>query len=131
MVQGLEGRHRVPFVSYSTTGLTHDGDKWTEKDGSPVDWNKRGTVTLVDVPNNVWNSNVSITNADANAVAGYSITRGKPTDTAATTFGSLFSLGLKAKKDLIAARQERRRGPNDANEAASWVSAGQNVDPDD
>jgi hypothetical protein len=130
IMQGGDGTHRIPFMSYSTAGLQHKDGRWVDETGQPPDWNTRATVTLVDVPNAVWHRSISLTNQNANDVAGYAITKGKPTDTVSTTFGSLFSMGLKNKSDLIAARNDLYRAPQNENEALALKTEADKVNSD-
>jgi len=130
LMQGPDGFHRIPFVSYDTNGLEHKDGQWKEKDGSAPDWNKRASVSLVDLPNAAWNKQVVIPRKSANDVAGREISPGKPTDSVSSTFGGLFSLGLKNIGQMNAEREERERGPADEKEAESWVAAGDTADKD-
>ena len=129
VMQAPEGFHRIPFFEYSTSGLTYKNGQWTEADGSPVDWNKNATVTLVDLPTAAWNRQIRLTKGEANSIAGYQIAKGNPNDQVSTTFGSVFGLGLKNLDNINADRKERERGPKDANEAKEWVSAADSADP--
>ena len=128
LMHAPDGFHRIPFIEHDTAGLVNRDGQWFEKDGSPADWNKHSTVTLVDLPTAAWNQKVTLTRRDANAVAGYQISPGNPTGTLSTTFGSLFALGTKNLKQVADDRKERERGPKDANEAQSWVSATEGAD---
>lgn len=129
LMQGPVGYHRIPLITYGTGGMSHDGKAWNANDGGDVNWNDRATVTLVDLPNEAWNKQVTMTKGDVNRIAGYPIVKGKDTDSVQTSFGSLFSLGLQSKKQLADARTERLRGPKDENEALQWKSALEGIDP--
>jgi len=129
VMQAPDGFHRIPFFEYNTSGLTYKSGQWTEADGSPVDWNKHATVTLVDLPTAAWNRTITLTKSEANSVAGYQIVKGNPHDQVSTTFGSVFGLGLKNLDNINADRKERERGPKDVNEAKEWVSAADSADP--
>lgn len=125
LMQAPEGYHRVPFIIHDPGELEHDGTNWKGK----ADWNGQATVFLVDIPNESWGKSVSLPNKTWNAAAGRQLTKGDPNANATSTFGSLFAVGLKNKQDLIAARNERERGPKDENEAQSWKSAAADADP--
>ena len=122
IMQGPEGFHRVPLFSYSgTEGLQHDGTNWSDGEGTP-DWNNNhGTVTLVDIPNALWNKQVTLTRDQANIIAGYEIAKGgkgsKPSDPIQATYGSLFSLGLKNTKDITDARTALYAPPKNEEDA--------------
>ena len=131
LMVGPSGYHRIPVVEYDTAGLQHKNGQWVDKDGNPPDWNKLATVSIIDLPNESWSKQIALRKADANAVAGRPIVKGNPNETVQASFGSIFGLGLRNKTDLIAARNERNRGPKDENEARQWTSAVEGMDPND
>jgi hypothetical protein len=126
---GPDGMHRAVFITHDLPdGTSHDGEKWTDADGQHPDWNANATVTLVDIPSAIWGKSLSLPNKTWNSAAGREIAKGDPDKTSQGTFGSLFSLGLRSKKDILAARTERERGPKDEDEATSWVAAAEDAD---
>lgn len=123
VMQAPDGFHRIPSITYDTTGLQHKDGKWVNSDGSPLDddeWNKRATVSLIDMPNTAWGKKVTLTKKSANDVAGRTIAQGNPTDSVSTDFGSLFGLGLKNLSDMNSARAELNRPPKNEAEAKGW-----------
>ena len=123
VMQAPDGFHRIPTITYDTAGLKHAGGKWTNADGSPLsddEWNKRATVSLIDLPNSAWSKRVTITKKAANDVAGRSVVQGNPTDSVSTEFGSLFGLGLKNLGDMNNERRELTRPPKNEAEAKGW-----------
>ncbi len=135
LMQGPEGFHRIPLFSYTgTDGLQHDGQNWSDGEGSP-DWNKNhGTVTLIDIPNALWNKQVTLTREQVNTIAGYPIAKGgkgsKPTDTMQATYGSLFALGLRNTKDVNDARNELYRAPQNEQEALALKAEAEQINGD-
>lgn len=130
-----EGMHRVASIVYDTDGLKHLGHQWVSQGGgqlSPDEWNKRGTVYLTDVPNSVWNKNVSLDGRTIQDVAPGSSLVKDPKKTYSTSIGSIFALGLRNKQDMINARNELYRAPQNEQEAlALKAEADQiNSDPD-
>jgi len=126
---GPDGMHRAVFITHDLPdGTSHDGEKWTDADGQHPDWNANATVTLVDIPSAIWGKQLSLPNKTWNAAAGRDIAKGDPDKTSQGTFGSLFSLGLRSKKDILAARTERERGPRTEDEALEWTAAGEDAD---
>jgi hypothetical protein len=121
IMQGPEGFHRIPSISYDTSGLEHKDGQWVDpKTGKAPDWNERATVSLIDLPNSAWGKTINVSKKDANAVAGRQVASGKDDDQVQTTFGSLFGLGLKNLDKMNADRQELYRTPKTENEAKGW-----------
>jgi hypothetical protein len=120
LMQGPEGFHRLPSISYDTTGLTHKDGQWLDKAGKAPDWNARATVSLIDLPNSVWGKNISLSKGDANSVAGRTVAQGKDSDQVQTTFGGIFGLGLKNLDQMNSDRKELYRSPKNENEAKGW-----------
>lgn len=118
VMQAPDGFHRIPTITYDTNGLVHKGGKWTNQDGSQLDddeWNKRATVSLIDLPNSAWGKRITLTKGAANDVAGRTLAQGNPTDSVSTDFGSLFGLGLRNLSQMNKDRQALTARPkNDA-----------------
>ena len=126
ILSGPEGYHRIPFITHDPGELEHDGQNWKGK----ADWNSQATVTLVDVPDAMWNKMVTLSKGQANQIAGYQIAKGKPDETVQTTFGSLFALGLKNKQALINDRRELYRAPQNEQEALALKSEADQINSD-
>jgi hypothetical protein len=95
LLQGPDGFHRLPIITYDTQGLVHKDGKWADQDGKDVDWNERATVSLVDLPNSAWGKTITLSRKAANDAAGRTISAGDPKGSVNTTFGGLYGLGLK------------------------------------
>ncbi len=127
-----EGYHRVASITYDTFGLNHDTNshKWINADGSQLsddEWNKRGTVSLIDVPNAAWGKSVSLPGSVIQSVAPNTNLVRDPKKQYNATVGSLFALGLKNKQQMIDARKELYRPPKDATEINQWDQQRQDI----
>lgn len=113
-----DGFHRVASVSYDTDGLEHKGHFWVDpKTGQEPDWNQRATVNLIDFPNASWGKSVTLPGSVVQDLAPNLDIAQDRKKNYSTTVGSLFALGLKNKKQMIDARNELYRAPQNENEA--------------
>jgi hypothetical protein len=133
LMQGPDGYHRVANISYDTNGLKHDGHQWTNEDGSALsddEWNKRGTVNLIDIPNNVWGKQVTLPGSTIKDLAPNLNLVQDPKKSYSTTIGSVFGLGLKNKKQMLDARADLYRAPQNENEANALKAEADQINSD-
>jgi hypothetical protein len=134
IMQAPDGYHRVPFITHDTLGLEHKDGKWIDpKTGQEPDWNKHGTVYLVDIPEAMWSQQVTLTKDAINDVAGpgtVDTSRGRGSDTMSTTLGSIHALNVRSISDINNARQERYRAPKSKEEAQQFVDWAEAVNKD-
>jgi len=133
LMQGPEGYHRIANISYDTDGLKHDGHKWANADGSPLsddEWNKRATVNLIDLPNSAWGKQVQLQGSAIKDLAPNLNLVQDPNKSYSTTIGSVFSLGLKNKKQMMDARNELYRAPQNENEANALKAEADSINAD-
>ncbi|HZR57047.1 MAG TPA: hypothetical protein VFA74_09265 [Terriglobales bacterium] len=120
LMKGPDGYHRIPLITYDTSGLTwKPGQGYVDtKTGKPADMNSHATVSLVDLPEGVWSKTLTLANRDINNLAGYNLTdAGTPDRTNRATFGSLFGLHLKSINDLNEQRRALHAPPANDEEA--------------
>jgi len=134
LMQGPEGYHRIASISYDTDGLKHDGHKWANADGSPLsndEWNKRATVNLIDLPNAVWGRQVQLPGSVIKDLApNLNLVQGDPSKSYSTTIGSVFSIGLKNKKQMMDARNDLYRAPQTEQEALALQAEADQINSD-
>ena len=105
------GVGRLLVKSYDFNGLTHDSKNgWTEKDGSPADWNKHLTWSIYYVPSNSTESKpISMSASEWTRLYGVKFPAG--TDPNAT-------FNVKSVAPLMAvATQNRKQTHDDANQS--------------
>ena len=133
IMQGPEGFHRIANISYDTDGLKHEGHRWLNADGSALsddEWNKRATVNLIDLPNSVWGRSVQLPGSVIKDLAPNLNLVQDPKKTYSTTIGSVFGLGLKNKKQMMDARNELYRAPQNENEANALKAEADQINAD-